>query len=92
MVEGIAERRITGAELIAMYQRMHRWLHELNPYVTQDRATLYLSNGQQLWDDLSMINRFVERHFISISGHGFFCVLRDTADNQTKVLPLSKAI
>ena len=91
VVEGIAERRIASADLIAMYQRMHRWLHELNPYVTQDRAEFYQSNGQKLWDDLSMINRFIERHFISIGGRGFFCVLRDNADNQTKVLPLSKA-
>lgn len=90
VVEGIPERRISSTEFIAMYQRMHRWLHELNPYVTKDRTTFYSQNGQQLWDDLSMINRFIERHFISISGHGFFCVLRDSTDGSTKVLPLSK--
>lgn len=90
VIEGIQERRITNLDFIAMYQRMHRWLHELNPYVAHDRATFYAKNGQQLWDDLSMINRFIERHFISIAGQGFFCILRDSADNQTKVLPLSK--
>lgn len=90
VVEGIPERRISNTEFISMYQRMHRWLHELNPYVTKDRITFYSQNSQQLWDDLSMINRFIERHFISISGHGFFCVLRDSTDDSTKVLPLSK--
>jgi hypothetical protein len=90
VVEGIPERRITNTDFIIMYQRMHRWLHELNPYVAHDRVTFYSQNGQQLWDDLSMINHFIERHFISISGRGFFCVLRDSTDSQTKVLPLSK--
>lgn len=90
VVEGVPERRIPTAEIIAMYRRMHRWLHELNPYVAKDRATFYSQNGQQLWKDLSMIDRFIERHFISISGYGFFCVLRDSTDGSTKILPLSR--
>jgi hypothetical protein len=90
VVEGLAELRITCSEFIAIYQRMHRWLHELNPYSTNGRATFYSHHGQQLWDDLTMIGRFIERHFISISGQGFFCVLRDSTDGMTKVVPLSK--
>lgn len=90
-VEGIPERRISPSDLIAMYQRMHRWLHELNPYVAKDRAIFYASNGQSLWADLAAIERFIEKHFISIAGEGFFCVLRDSTDGMTKVLPLSKA-
>lgn len=91
VVEGIPDRRITSDEFIAMYQRMHRWLHELNPYVAKDRSSFYAQHGQPLWSDLSRIERFIERHFISISGHGFFCVLRDSTDNMTKVLPLTKS-
>ncbi len=91
VIEGVPERRISTQDFIAMYQRMHRWLHELNPYVAKDRATFYSINGQQLWADLSAIARFIERHFISIKGSGFFCVLRDVNDGQTKILPLQKA-
>ncbi len=91
VIEGVPERRISTDEFIAMYQRMHRWLHELNPYVAKDRATFYSNNGQQLWNDLSAIGRFIERHFISIKGSGFFCVLRDINDGQTKVLPLQRS-
>ena len=90
VIEGVPERRISIEEFIAMYQRMHRWLHELNPYVAKDRATFYSANGPLLWDDLSAIGRFIERHFISINGSGFFCVLCDINDGQTKVLPLHK--
>lgn len=89
-VEGVPERRISTSDLVAMYQRMHRWLHELNPYVTKDKATFYANHGQLLWADLSAIERFIERHFISLSGQGFFSVLRDSRDDMTKVLPLSK--
>lgn len=91
VVEGMPDRRISNLELIDIYQRLHRWLHEINPYVAKDRATFYTQHGQQLWDDLSKVERLIERHFISISGHGFFCVLRDSTDDATKVLPLSKA-
>ncbi len=89
-VEGVPEQRILIPELIAMYQRMHRWLHELNPYVSPARGEFYRKNGQQLWDDLAKIDRFIERHCIIIAGRGFFCVLRDRVDNETKVLPLEK--
>jgi hypothetical protein len=91
VVEGAPDRRISNLELVAIYQRLHRWLHELNPYVAKDRAAFYALHGHQLWDDLSKVERLVERHFISISGHGFFCVLRDSTDGATKVLPLSKS-
>ncbi|MBB1161226.1 hypothetical protein [Aquariibacter albus] len=89
-VDGVPERRISTNELVAMYKRMHRWLHELNPYVMADKVIFHANNGQSLWNDLAAIERFIERHFISLSGQGFFCTLRDGADNQTKVVPLSK--
>jgi hypothetical protein len=67
-----------------------RCLHEINPYTEPDRSAFYANHGQSLWDDLVRINRFVEKHFISISGEGFFCVLRDNVDGSTKVMPLSR--
>lgn len=90
VVEGIVGSRISHVELIAIYRRLHPWLHERNPYTGQDRVEFYSSNGQKLWDDLALVERFVERHFISIAGHGFYCVLRDTVDGLTKVQPLSR--
>lgn len=90
VIEGIPERRISHDELIAIYQRLHCWLHEINPYTGSDRYTFYAKNGQSLWNDLIRIDQFLERHFISISGHGFFCVLRDSIDSSTKVVPLSR--
>lgn len=89
-IEGVLARRIAHSDLIAMYEQMHRWVHELNPYIAQDRADFYSKHGQQLWRDLTQIGRFIERHFISIAGKGYFCVLRDSVDGLTKVLPLVK--
>jgi hypothetical protein len=65
---------------------MHRWLHEINPYTEPDSSAFYAKHGQSLWDDLVRI----EKHFISISGEGFFCGLRDNVDGSTKVMPLSR--
>lgn len=89
-IEGIPERRLSHDRLIEMYQRMHRWLHEMNPYVTTGRDAFYAAHGEQLWRDLDALQRFIERHFISIQGEGFFCVLRDKDNGQTKVMSLSK--
>jgi len=90
-IEGIPERRLNHDQLIAIYQRLHRWLHEVNPYVTAGRAEFYAAHGKQLWEDLRSLNLFIEQHFISIQGHGFFCVLRDRVDGQTKVAALTQS-
>lgn len=89
VIEGVPENRISHDDLILMYQGSHRWLHEINPYVETDGESFYLKYGQNLWDDLACINQFIEKHFISISGEGFFCVLCDDVDKQTKVISLS---
>lgn len=39
-IDGIPERRISNEELIKKYQRMHNWLHELNPY-TKDKQEVF---------------------------------------------------
>ncbi|HEX9660449.1 MAG TPA: hypothetical protein VGA18_09110, partial [Rhodothermales bacterium] len=90
VIEGVPERRISSVDMEALYVRLHKWLHELNPYVTTDRATFLAVHETQLWEDLQKVERFIERHFISIRGEGFYCVLRDSVDGLTKVKPLSK--
>jgi hypothetical protein len=90
VIEGVSDRRISHDDLIAIYQGMHRWLHEINPYTDPDRESFYVKHGQSLWDDLRRINRLMEKHFIAISGDAFFCVLRDDIDGLTKVIPLSR--
>jgi hypothetical protein len=90
VIEGIPERRISHEELISIYRRFHRWVHEINPYTDKDRESFLSSHGQSLWDDLSKLSRFIDKHFIAISGEGFFCVLRDDQDGMTKIVSLSK--
>lgn len=43
-----------------------------------------------LWNDLSRLRLFIEKHFIAIRGAGFFCVTHDNHDGQTKVIGLNK--
>jgi hypothetical protein len=90
VVEGLPSNRMSVADFVVTYRRMHRWLHELNPYVSADRQAFLAANSQQLWDDLRAMARLIEQHLISIAGEGFLCTLRDRTDGTTKVLPLSK--
>ncbi len=90
IVEGIPGRRLTHDYLIAIYTRLHKWLHEINPYIEENRSKFIAQNEKALWEDLSKVHLLVERHFISIGGEGFFCTLRDSQDGRTKVLPLSR--
>ncbi len=90
VIDGQPDRRLTHEELIDIYRRLHSWLHEVNPYTNTDHLTFYSKNAAQLWDDLAKLHRFMDKHFISIHGAGFFCVLRDNQDGQTKVVALNK--
>jgi hypothetical protein len=90
VIEGIPENRLTHEELINIYQRLHVWLHEVNPYIYQEYSSFYAQKAATLWEDLERLWLFVKNHFISICGAGFFCVLRDNQDQQTKVVPLAK--
>lgn len=89
-IEGIPERRLTHDNLIEIYQRFHAWLHEINPYVYQGHSDFYTQKSTGLWNDLTNLQLFVERHFISIHGAAFFCTLWDAQDQQTKVIPFAK--
>ena len=89
-VEGKPERRLTIAELIEIYTNLHRWNHELNPYVERDREKFLERYENGLWGSLSRVWLFLERHAISIHGQMFLCVLRDKVDGAVKVVRLSK--
>lgn len=90
VIEGVPDRRLNHDELIAIYQRLHGWAHELNPYTHDEREAFYAKHAAALWDDLTKLERFLERHFIGIRGKGFYCTLRDSGDGLTKVMPLEK--
>lgn len=90
-IDGIPERCLSHDDLIAIYQALHVWLHEVNPYVNKDHANFYAQKSEKLWADLAKLRLFVERHFISIHGEAFYCTLWDSQDNQTKVGSLTKS-
>ncbi len=90
VIDGIPERRITKEELIKKYQRMHTWLHELNPYTKDGQEIFQQENSEKLWNDLKEISIFLQSHVMSINGEAFFCTLKDKNDGLTKVGSLSK--
>lgn len=91
VIYGVPERRITKEELIKKYQRMHNWLHELNPYTKEGQVIFHQKNAAQLWKDLNEISLFLQSHVMSINGEAFFCTLKDKIDGKTKVGSLSKS-
>lgn len=92
VVEGVPDHRLTEDELIEIYQRLHKWLHEINPYKQMDHSAFVNAHSAKLWDDICRLEAFIERHAITIRGEGFFCVLRDTHDGKTKVGSISKTL
>lgn len=90
VIEGVLERNLTHKNIVEIYQRLHYWLHETNPYIYDGHAKFYAEKSESLWADLEKIHLFLERHFISIRGSAFYCTLRDSQDGETKVLPLNK--
>jgi queuine/archaeosine tRNA-ribosyltransferase len=90
VIDGIPERRITKEELIKKYQRMHNWLHELNPYTREEQQVFYEKHQGQLVRDLEELRLFLVSHVMSINGEAFFCTLYDKIDGTTKVISLSK--
>lgn len=89
-IEGQPALCLSHDQLIEIYQNTHRWLHEINPYTESDRTDFYTKNGASFWQEMENVDRFIDKHFISIGGEGFFCVLRDKVDGQTKVQAVSR--
>lgn len=90
VIEGAPENCLSHDDLIEIYQGLHSWLHEVNPYTHGDHSEFYAERSYKLWSALSKLEQLVERHFISIRGAAFFCVLRDKVDHKTKVIAFSK--
>ena len=90
VIDGIPDKKITKVELIKKYQRMHSWLHELNPYTKEGQQMFHEKNQGQLLKDLNELRLFLASHIMSINGEAFFCTLTDKIDGRTKVISLSK--
>ena len=90
VIEGMPDRCLACDEILEIYSSMHKWLHDINPYLNSDRQKFLIKNEGRLWRDLERLNLMMERHFISIRGEAFYCILHDMNDNQTKLVKLSK--
>lgn len=90
VIEGVQQKRLSHDELIAIYGRFHAWLHELNPYTQPNRELFHDTHIESLNDDIARLRDFIERHFISINGEGFYATLWDSGDNEVKVHSLSR--
>lgn len=75
---------------MAIYKRLHLWAHEINPYTNENHASFIEKRSPTLWKDMKKLKAFLERHFISIKGKGFYCTLWDSQDGKTKILALEK--
>lgn len=90
VIEGIPEKCLTYDELIKIYQNLHNWLHELNPYVKKGHLEFNSKNSAQLWRDIEKLEGMVERHAMTVRGIGFYCTLRDKDSGDTKMIAISK--
>ncbi|MBN0977909.1 hypothetical protein JTY93_17695 [Pseudomonas hygromyciniae] len=90
VVEGIPVNRLSHDQIAEVYQRLHAWLHEANPYIYGGSEAFGAEKTAILWKDLDDLKTFLKRHIISVQGEAIFCTLWDLNDDQTKILPLSK--
>jgi hypothetical protein len=90
VLEGIPERRLTHISLIEMYQRMHRWLHEINPYTSKNKDKFLREHCPQLQQDVRELYEMLECHIISISGEVIVAMLRYPTHDQSYVASASK--
>jgi hypothetical protein len=72
-IEGQPDLRLTRAELCEIYSELHKWLHEINPYVDKGRHTFLEQHEPILWRNLNRLEAFLARHTISIAGEMMFC-------------------
>jgi len=90
VIEGCPEKCLTYDDLIQIYQNLHNWLHELNPYTKAKHNEYNEQNSEKLWQDLSRLEAMLERHVITVRGVGFYCTLRDSSSGDTKMIAISK--
>lgn len=90
VLEDAPLRQLTYSDLIDIYQHLHEWAHELNPYVVPDRREHLHSKLPVLIEHVKKISGLISNHVILIHGIGFFCVLKDKEDGLTKVVSLGR--
>lgn len=90
VIEGVPAKRIPAIELEHMYNRLSDHLHGQNPLSGRSRITSDVNDYRILWEGLTRLIQFIERHVMTIRGVGYFCVLRDSIDGSVKLLPITK--
>jgi hypothetical protein len=90
VIEGIPAKFLTYDDLISIYQNLHNWLHELNPYTKNGHTEFNNINHPQLWSDMSRLESMMECHTITVRGIGFYCILRDKDTGDPEIIPISK--
>jgi hypothetical protein len=90
VLDGQPHRRLDHSQLIAIYKRLHRWAHEINPYLNTTHDDFLKNNYQSLISDVKALAGFISNHTIIIQGKGFYCVLKDRADGLTKVIAFER--
>jgi hypothetical protein len=89
-IEGQPSRRIEVQDLIKMYEKLHPWLHEINPYKSKRGSNISEVEINALLSLIQTIHKFIEKHLISINGKAYFAVIKDDKDGLAKVIPLDK--
>ena len=90
VIYNIEEHTLTYDDMIRIYQYMHNWAHELNPYIEKDRSKYLKEHYKKLIDNVVAIANMISSHYISIKGRGYYAVLKDQSDGLTKVISLNK--
>lgn len=88
-VSNVPEHELSYDELVTIYQYMHGWAHELNPYVEANRFKYLSENYKILIDNVVKISNFISNHYILIKGKGFYSVLKDENDGLSKLILLN---
>ncbi len=86
---GVPEYVLNYDDLIEMYRRFHKGLHEPNPYVQPDEDDFYKKLIPVLRQDIERLRNCTWIHFIGIKGQAFAVDLKNT-HGVTAVVPLSK--
>jgi hypothetical protein len=87
--EGVPAYRLSFDDLIKLYRKFHRGVHEPNPYVHVDDDDQNRKLHEELAPTVSKIRSFVWSHAALIDGRGFMVVFRDD-NGKMLIRPLQK--
>ncbi|MCG9568874.1 MULTISPECIES: hypothetical protein [Vibrio] len=90
-IEGRPEKCLNHQDLIKIYQELHSWLHELNPYVKSGHREFNEKNYPSLLDSVSKLRSLLTSHVMTVRGVGFYCVLDDKNYNDVRMVCISKS-